>query len=148
MLDMHHPGDGDEEQVPRPAARGPGRADRRRRRQHLLPDDVRPGDPRDGLLVRGAAGADAVADRCTCSTATHDEPKIAQGNLIGKRLPEKKTPAQIIEELYIRCLSRTPKPDGDEEPARRWWTRKPDKKQALEDVFWALLNSREFMFNH
>ena len=23
-----------------------------------------------------------------------------------------------------------------------------DKKQALEDVFWAVMNSREFMFNH
>jgi hypothetical protein len=24
----------------------------------------------------------------------------------------------------------------------------PDKKQALDDVFWAIMNSREFMFNH
>jgi len=23
-----------------------------------------------------------------------------------------------------------------------------DKKKALDDTFWALLNSREFMFNH
>jgi hypothetical protein len=24
----------------------------------------------------------------------------------------------------------------------------PNKQQALEDVFWAIMNSREFMFNH
>jgi hypothetical protein len=24
----------------------------------------------------------------------------------------------------------------------------PDRRQALEDVFWALLNSPEFIFNH
>ena len=23
-----------------------------------------------------------------------------------------------------------------------------DKKRALEDIFWAVLNSREFVFNH
>ena len=39
------------------------------------------------------------------------EPKIAQGNIVGKMLQEKKTPAQIIEHLYIRCLTRAPKPD-------------------------------------
>ena len=40
--------------------------------------------------------------------------KIAAGNLIGRRLAEKKTPAQIIEELYVRCLSRKPTAEGDE----------------------------------
>src|SRR5438046_5254451 len=32
--------------------------------------------------------------------------KIAGGGLIAKRLAEKKPPEQIIEELYIRCVSR------------------------------------------
>src|SRR5207253_887810 len=37
-------------------------------------------------------------------------PKIQQGNVVGRMLAEKKTPAQVIEHLYIRCLTRTPRP--------------------------------------
>lgn len=75
------------------------------------------------------------------------EPKIAQGNLVGKMLQEKKTPAQIIEHLYIRCLSRPPKPEELKTLVAIVDAAK-DKKQALDDVFWAIMNSREFMFNH
>jgi hypothetical protein len=73
--------------------------------------------------------------------------KIAAGNLIGRRLAEKKTPAEVIEELYVRCLSRKP---TAKESAKltALVAADADKKRALEDVFWALLNSREFMFNH
>jgi hypothetical protein len=73
--------------------------------------------------------------------------KILAGNLIGRRLAEKKTPEAIIEEVYIRCLSRKPQPP---EAARlaAIVAAESDKKKALEDVFWALLNTREFMFNH
>ena len=73
--------------------------------------------------------------------------KIAAGNLIGQRLAEGKTPPQIIEELYLRCLSRKP---TDKEMARlnELIAPEPDKNKALSDAFWALLNSREFMFNH
>ena len=78
-------------------------------------------DARDGLLVRGAAGADAVAERCTCSTATRRRARSQQGNLSARCWQEKKTPAQIIEELYIRCLSRKPtaKETGKLDGARR-----------------------------
>jgi hypothetical protein len=75
------------------------------------------------------------------------EPKIAQGNIVGKMLQEKKTPAQVIEHLYIRCLSRAPKPD-ELKTLLALVDKSADKKQALEDVFWAIMNSREFMFNH
>ena len=75
------------------------------------------------------------------------EPKIAQGNLVGKMLQEKKTPAQIIEQMYIRALSRAPRPEEMAKLLAAVDAAK-DKKQALDDVFWAVLNSREFMFNH
>ena len=46
-----------------------------------------------------------------------------------------------------RCLSRKPtKKEVDKLTALV--EAESDKKQALEDVFWSLLNSREFMFNH
>jgi hypothetical protein len=73
--------------------------------------------------------------------------RIAGGNLVGRRLGEKKPPKEVVEELYVRCLSR--KPLATEvaklEPQI---AKESDKKKALDDVFWALLNSREFMFNH
>jgi len=73
--------------------------------------------------------------------------KIQQGGLIAKRLAENKTPDEIVSEMYVRCFSRKPTAEelvslgaivGEQE----------NKKEALEDIFWSLLNSREFLFNH
>ena len=73
--------------------------------------------------------------------------KVQQGNLVGKMLQEKKTPAQIIEAIYVRCLSRSPTAD-ERKTLEALIAAEKDKKQALEDVFWSVLNSREFLFNH
>ena len=73
--------------------------------------------------------------------------KVRGGNLVKRRLDEKKTTEQIIEELYIRCLTR--KPNADEmKNLVSIVNENPNKQIALEDVFWALLNSREYVFNH
>ena len=73
--------------------------------------------------------------------------RIVQGNIVKTMMDKGTNPKEILEDLYVRCLSRMPREsesanllaaiNGDE-----------DKKSALEDAFWALLNSKEFIFNH
>ena len=73
--------------------------------------------------------------------------KIKQGKLVETRVGEGKTPHEIIDEIYIRCLSRKP---TEKEVAALGQTLEgqEDPKPVLEDIFWAVLNSREFLFNH
>jgi hypothetical protein len=58
--------------------------------------------------------------------------------------------AERIEILYLAALSRKPRPDESARLVRYVDQGGPsgDPKQALADVFWALLNSSEFLFNH
>ncbi len=73
--------------------------------------------------------------------------RIRQGGMINKRLADKVPIEKIIEELYLRSLSRKP---GAKELEKLLAAIKddPDKARCLEDIFWALMNTREFMFNH
>jgi hypothetical protein len=73
--------------------------------------------------------------------------KIQQGGLVPKLIATRKFPEERITELYIRCLSRRPTKAelAGLVPAL---SKSPNPAQALEDLFWALLNSREFLFNH
>jgi hypothetical protein len=73
--------------------------------------------------------------------------RIRQGNLIGRRLAEKKTPEQIVEEMYLRTVVRKPTKDELAKLVAAI-NAANDKPKAYEDVFWALMNTREFMFNH
>lgn len=73
--------------------------------------------------------------------------KMAQGKLVPTRLKEGKTPEQIAEEIYIRCLSRKPT-EREAAALKEVVDNEKNKQQALEDIFWATLNSREFVFNH
>jgi hypothetical protein len=73
--------------------------------------------------------------------------KIQQGGVVKQLLDAGKTPHQVIDTLYVRTLCR--KPTQEETDRLVAVVASDDQPQrALEDVFWALLNSREFLFNH
>ena len=70
--------------------------------------------------------------------------KIKAGKVVERMVAGGAAPGDAIEALYLRCLMRRP---SDEEK-ERLLKHEGDPQEVLEDVFWALLNSKEFMFNH
>src|SRR5262245_43313300 len=68
-------------------------------------------------------------------------------NRLGKLLTEKKSDKEILDQLYLVTLSRLPS-DAERQPALNHVTKNADKRKAWEDVMWALLNTREFLFRH
>jgi hypothetical protein len=54
---------------------------------------------------------------------------------------------EMVEELYLRTLARFP--DAEEMAvAVNAIGKAGDRRRGLEDVFWALLNTKEFLYNH
>jgi hypothetical protein len=73
--------------------------------------------------------------------------KIEEGQVVQRLLAERNEPMAVVADLYERCLSRQPTP----REAAAIETRldaSANVETALVDLFWALLNSNEFVFNH
>ncbi|MFO0822345.1 MAG: DUF1553 domain-containing protein [Gemmataceae bacterium] len=76
------------------------------------------------------------------------ENKIGDGNgRIAKLFKEKKATAAMVEELYLTAMSRMPTA-SELKRLTEYIDTATEKQRAAEDVLWALLNTREFMFNH
>ena len=102
----------------------------------------------------------------TCECERTAEPSmsqalhIANGDTVNKKLSAKEgvvtklldagTPDEkLIEEASLTCLSRLP---TAKEKARfikaLAGTKDSERRAVVEDIFWAMLSSREFLFNH
>jgi hypothetical protein len=66
-------------------------------------------------------------------------------NRLGKMLSSGKSNHDIVEELYLASLCRFPK-TLEWESMRVALQQATDRRVALEDILWAILNSKEFLF--
>jgi hypothetical protein len=73
--------------------------------------------------------------------------KIQAGALVKRLLDSGKKPEEVLDEIYVRALTRHPT-EKEKADLLALIAAEPDPRQALEDGFWAILNSREFVFNH
>jgi len=81
-------------------------------------------------------------------TSLNDKLQV-KDNRIGKLLAANMADDKLIEELYLSALTRLP---TDAERAKilpELQAATPDeKRQAIEDLYWSVLTSTEFLFNH
>lgn len=115
-----------------------------------------------GVYFLNVFGRPSRATVCACERK--DNPTLAQslhlingdtidaavkkpGGRLDKLLAATTPNDQIINQLYVAALSRTPSPE-EFEKINAYVTASADQRAALEDTFWSLLNSKEFMFNH
>ena len=54
-------------------------------------------------------------------------------------------PGDILDELFVRAVARKP---SEAEKKKLMPLLASNDRKAYDDVFWALLNSTEFEFNH
>ncbi|MFN3649665.1 MAG: DUF1549 and DUF1553 domain-containing protein [Armatimonadota bacterium] len=73
-----------------------------------------------------------------------DEKLRRPENRVGKLLEAGKADAEIVTELYLAAYSRFPSA-AEQAKAAEYVASKPERRAALEDLTWALLNSKEFL---
>lgn len=102
----------------------------------------------------------------TCECERTSEPSVTQvlhianGDTINKKLQDKKSRAatffkdktsaqEVVEDVYLSALSRFPTDAEKKAMVETLNSASEDEKRAVvEDVFWAVLSSKEFLFNH
>jgi hypothetical protein len=100
----------------------------------------------------------------TCECERNAEPSMTQvldisnGDTINKKLDDKTcritrwmgaqtSPDQIIEHAYLAAFSRFPTPQ-ERAKLLKIIGQSSDRRAAVEDMLWAILSSKEFLFNH
>jgi hypothetical protein len=68
-------------------------------------------------------------------------------NRLGRLLAQKLPPRAVLDELYLAALTRLPH-EAEAQATLAYVAQAEDPRKAWEDVLWALLNAKEFLFRH
>ncbi len=80
------------------------------------------------------------------STELHGKLKDKRGRVV-KLAADSRTVADKVNEIYLWVYSRPPVAE-ELQTVQTYLNAGGNRKEAYEDVFWALLNTKEFLFNH
>lgn len=73
--------------------------------------------------------------------------KLNQSRRLASLVKSKATDEQAVEELFLGTLSRMPT-DKEKDEALKYIKGEKTRAAGLQDVLWALINTREFILNH
>lgn len=120
-------------------------------------------DPPDGHKFLQVFGQPQRELACECERSTdsnlsqalqlingptvHNKLRSDSGKLHQWIADGKSTNEEIVERLYLSALSRRPLPT-EMETSMRHVAANEDRTRALEDICWAIINSKEFLFQH
>jgi len=71
----------------------------------------------------------------------------APGNRLERLITSHRSPAEMATELYLAAYARTPSA-AELETAAGYLTKAKDRRAALEDLTWGLINTKEFLLRH
>ncbi len=77
-----------------------------------------------------------------------NSPQLNNAAMLNPLLKANKSPAQIVEHLYLATLARRPMLHERERTLALVHKHHDEPRQAYADILWALLNSSEFTLNH
>ena len=63
----------------------------------------------------------------------------------GPKITARLTPAEIVEEVYLLVYGRPPRAE-ERAIGLRVFERSANRREAVEDLLWALVNTPEFVF--
>ena len=76
------------------------------------------------------------------------ERKVVGSKRLARLLKEQATDDAVLDELYWAALSRPPTAPERAALTKYLAEHKAQRAQALQDVLWALVNTKEFLFKH